>query len=43
MYKINSFERAKARGILAEFLSGGWIGWRAKIVTKYGLVEPGIN
>ncbi len=39
MYKINSFERAKAGGILAEFLGGSGIGWRAKIVTKYGLVE----
>ena len=39
MYKINSFERAKAGGILAEFLGGSGIGWRTKIVTKYGLVE----
>ena len=38
MYKINSFERAKAGGILAKFLSGAGLGG-AKIVTKYGLVE----
>ena len=25
--------------ILAEFLGGSGIGWRTKIVTKYGLVE----
>jgi hypothetical protein len=31
MYKINSFERAKAGGILAKFLSGAGLGGGQKL------------